>query len=98
MFSLYPLAFPKGMHQVHQVRQVHWQAAGKLKEVLGVQEVLVDQEVPKVQANPIPKVQVQVEERPNSGVDPDLQLEQLQVHQQVEQVHQQAQVEQVEGD
>ena len=53
------------------------------------------QEVQKVQVIPIPKEQVQFEESPNSGVDPDwqqeLQQEQLQVHQQEEQV------EEVEG-
>ena len=57
------------------------------------------QEVQKVQVIPIPKEQVQFEDRPNSGVDPDwqqvLQQEQLQVE---EQVHQQEeQVEEVEG-
>ena len=57
------------------------------------------QEVQKVQVIPIPKEQVQFEDRPNSGVDPDwqqvLQQEQLQVE---EQVHQQEeQVGQVEG-
>ena len=61
--------------------------------------VQVVQEEEKVQVIPIPKEQVQFEDRPNSGVDPDwqqvLQQEQLQVE---EQVHQQEeQVEEVEG-
>ena len=69
--------------------------------------VQVVQEEEKVQVIPIPKEQVQFEDRPNSGVDPDwqqvLQQEQLQVEEQEqmqveEQVHQQEeQVGQVEG-
>ena len=86
------------MHQVHRVRQVHW-LAGKLEVVQVVREVLVVQEVAKVQVIPIPEVEAQVRASPNSGVNPDwqqvLQQEQLQVQ---EQVHQQEQVVQVEGD
>ena len=59
-----------------------------------VREDLVVQEVPYVRVIPI---QVQVEEGPNSGVDPDWQQVQLQVGEQVHQQEQVEQEEQVEG-